>query len=198
MRSRTIALYGSKPGGHRRPRTVADLLEVPVQFPLVDPAVDRLTANLQLARDLRHRQTFAQVVSQKHASLPSDHRRLPSPGGRRQALRCRSERLLRTAYGNDRCVTFSAATDTSCSSRWADTSRSEEKLQVEVETAYARRTCSSADRAHGGMGDVHPIELTTLNSKTTRVLRAAGGRSRPSAGMPTSGLLLPAGRIRRG
>ena len=29
-------------GGHRRPRTVADLLEVPV---LVDPAIDRLTAN---------------------------------------------------------------------------------------------------------------------------------------------------------
>ena len=27
-------------GGHRRLRTVADLLEIPVQFPLVDPAID--------------------------------------------------------------------------------------------------------------------------------------------------------------
>ena len=51
----------------------------------------------QFAGDLRHRQTLVQVVSQKHASLPSDHRRLPSPGGRRQALRSRTERLLRPA-----------------------------------------------------------------------------------------------------
>lgn len=105
-------LVGIQLRGHGRTGPVADVLDVPVQLPAPHPPVDRLPAGLQLPSHLGHRQPLVQIVSQQHASLPSDHRRLPARGGGTNLKGRVRSRLcpLRPAYESDRAVTFSAAT----------------------------------------------------------------------------------------
>jgi hypothetical protein len=61
-------------GDDRRPGAVAQLVDVPVHVSGADPAVNRVAADAQLARQGALTRALLEVVLEKHSRLSSEHR----------------------------------------------------------------------------------------------------------------------------